>query len=196
MKLHFQRACWSKARGLSPTVQLDLHTKYPINEMIGLQGYLTVWTVPWLPLISARMFSKAYFRKLYFQASNTKIFRCSSNKIWLNSQTVSWSQVSSCSPTIQLDFNWTLEMSNQRNDRFARSSGNLNSSLRNKHCVKSVQIRCFFWSVFPCIRTEHGKMQTRKNSVFGQFLGSEWSVITKGFLQDNFFERKELFERK
>ena len=30
------------------------------------------------------------------------------------------------------------------------------------HCMKSVQIRSFFWSVFSCIRT-------RKNSVFGHF---------------------------
>ena len=27
---------------------------------------------------------------------------------------------------------------------------------RNKQCVKSVQIRSFFWSVFSCIRTEYG----------------------------------------
>ena len=26
------------------------------------------------------------------------------------------------------------------------------------HCVKSVQIRSFFWSVFSCIRTEYGKI--------------------------------------
>ena len=45
------------------------------------------------------------------------------------------------------------------------------------HCVKIVQIRSFFWSPFSRIRTEYGeilksefeKMQTRKNSVFGQF---------------------------
>ena len=34
------------------------------------------------------------------------------------------------------------------------------------HCMKSVQIRSFFWSVFSCIRT-------KKNSVFGHFLGSD-----------------------
>ena len=28
------------------------------------------------------------------------------------------------------------------------------------HCVKSVQIRSFFWSVFPCIRTEYGAEKT------------------------------------
>ena len=51
----------------------------------------------------------------------------------------------------------------------------------NKHCVKSVQIRSYFWSVFSCIRTEYGdllnlriqseyrKIRTRNNSVFGRF---------------------------
>ena len=38
------------------------------------------------------------------------------------------------------------------------------------HCVKSVHIRSFFWSVFSCIRTEYRKIRVRKNSVFGQFL--------------------------
>ena len=37
------------------------------------------------------------------------------------------------------------------------------------HCVKSVQVRSFFWSVFSSIRTEHRKMRTRKDSVFGHF---------------------------
>ena len=37
------------------------------------------------------------------------------------------------------------------------------------HCVKSVQIWSYFWSVFSCIRTEYRKIWTRKNSVFGHF---------------------------
>ena len=37
------------------------------------------------------------------------------------------------------------------------------------HCVKSVQIRSFFWSVFSCIRTEYSKKRTRKNSLLGNF---------------------------
>ena len=37
------------------------------------------------------------------------------------------------------------------------------------HCVESVQIRSFFWSVFSRIRSEYGEIQTRKNSVFGHF---------------------------
>ena len=54
-----------------------------------------------------------------------------------------------------------------------------------KHCLKSVQIQSYFWSVFSCIRTEDGdsvfspntvriqskyrKILTRNNSVFGHF---------------------------
>ena len=55
------------------------------------------------------------------------------------------------------------------------------------HCVKSVQIRSFFWSIFYRIRTEYGetlrislysfgKIRTRKYSVFGHF---SRSVIVK-----------------
>ena len=36
--------------------------------------------------------------------------------------------------------------------------------------VKSVQICSFFWSVFSRIHSEYGKMRTRKNSAFGNFL--------------------------
>ena len=39
----------------------------------------------------------------------------------------------------------------------------------NEHCVKSVHIQSFFWSVFSCIRAEYRKIRTRKNSVFGHF---------------------------
>ena len=31
---------------------------------------------------------------------------------------------------------------------------------RSLHCVKSVQIRSFFWSVFSCIQTEYGPEKT------------------------------------
>ena len=37
------------------------------------------------------------------------------------------------------------------------------------HCVKSVQMQRFFWSVFSCIRTEYRKIRTRKTSVFQHF---------------------------
>ena len=41
--------------------------------------------------------------------------------------------------------------------------------VKSRYCVKSAQIRSFFWSVFPRIRTEYWKIRTRKNSVFGYF---------------------------
>ena len=37
------------------------------------------------------------------------------------------------------------------------------------HCVNSVQIRSFFWSVFSYTGTEYRKIRTRKNYVFGNF---------------------------
>ena len=61
------------------------------------------------------------------------------------------------------------------------------------HCVKSGQIRSFFWSVFSRIRTEYGetvslrihsecgKTRTRKNAVFGHFSRSKYFIIV-GFL--------------
>ena len=38
-----------------------------------------------------------------------------------------------------------------------------------EHCVKIVQIRSFFLSIFSCIQSKYWKIQTRKNSVFGHF---------------------------
>ena len=47
------------------------------------------------------------------------------------------------------------------------------SIFSKNHCVKSVQIRAFFWSVFSCIQTEYRKIQTKKNCLFGHFSRSE-----------------------
>ena len=55
-----------------------------------------------------------------------------------------------------------MELKNTENNR--KSVG-----CTDQHCVKSVKIRSFFWSVFSCIWTEYMKIQTRKNSVFGHF---------------------------
>ena len=41
------------------------------------------------------------------------------------------------------------------------------------HCVKSVQIRSYIWSIFSCIQSEYRKIRTRNNSVFGRFSHSE-----------------------
>ena len=42
-------------------------------------------------------------------------------------------------------------------------------SITEYHCLRSVQIRSYFCSVFSCTRTECRKMRTRNNSVFGHF---------------------------
>ena len=43
------------------------------------------------------------------------------------------------------------------------------------HCVKSVQIRSFFWSVLNRrIQSKYSKTRTRKNLVFGQFSRRFW----------------------
>ena len=48
-------------------------------------------------------------------------------------------------------------------------------------CVKSVQIRNYFWSVFSSIRTEYGEIRTRNNSVFGHF--SRSVLLNESFIQ-------------
>ena len=40
------------------------------------------------------------------------------------------------------------------------------------HCVESVRIRSFFWSVSSCIQSEFRKIQARKKSGYGHFSGS------------------------
>ena len=45
------------------------------------------------------------------------------------------------------------------------------------NCVKSVQIRNYFWSVFSSIRTEYGEIRTRNNSVFGHFSRSDIQIL-------------------
>ena len=60
----------------------------------------------------------------------------------------------------------------------------------NPHCVKNVQIRRFFWSVFSCIWAEYGnllspstgkyeyrKIRSRKNSVFRHFSRSDVLIL-------------------
>ena len=51
-----------------------------------------------------------------------------------------------------------------------------NKSIKH-HCVESVRIRSFFESIFSCIRTDYGKVQTRSNSIFGQFSRSKRQSI-------------------
>ena len=59
-------------------------------------------------------------------------------------------------------------------------------------CVKSVQMRSYFWSVFSCIRTEYRKMQTRNNSVFELFSSSVNFQVLLFFIFSNCLTMKNL----
>ena len=37
----------------------------------------------------------------------------------------------------------------------------VNTGKTSVHCVESVQVRSFFWSVFPCIRIEYGNLGSK-----------------------------------
>ena len=43
------------------------------------------------------------------------------------------------------------------------------ANLQKSHCVISLQIQSFFWSVFSCIQSKYRKIRTMRNSVFGHF---------------------------
>ena len=51
------------------------------------------------------------------------------------------------------------------------------TTLDIQQCVKSVQTRSFFWSVFSHIDSKYGKIRTGKNSVLGYFSRSTTFVI-------------------
>ena len=78
------------------------------------------------------------------------------------------------------------------------------------HCVKSVQIRSYFWSVFSCIWTEYGdlqsnlriqskyrKIRTRNNSVLGHFSRSDplFSLLFDVYLKNNFELKLKPFDQ-
>ena len=59
------------------------------------------------------------------------------------------------------------------------------------HCVKSVQIRSFFWSVFSCIRTEYRKYYFTQWC--NQEHGKNWA-ISYSFLGSNLYRSKTNFK--
>ena len=65
--------------------------------------------------------------------------------------------------------------------------GEKRTDIRTQHCVKSVQIRSFLWSVYSRIRTEYreilqilspnaGKYEPEKNSIFRHLSRSEVDI--------------------
>ena len=63
-----------------------------------------------------------------FPKQTLKKFYNNFDKISLLFQTVFASESRSLLPTVQLDFSWTLEISNRQNDQFARPSEGLSIS--------------------------------------------------------------------
>ena len=90
---------------------------------------------------------------------------------------------------------WETECLTRTEREPALYNSNNNNNNKNKtrkpHCVKSVQIRSYFWSVFSGIRieyrdlvnlriqSEYRKIRTRNNSVFGHFSRSTRFLGTK-----------------
>ena len=62
-----------------------------------------------------------------------------------------------------------------------------------KHCVKNVQIRSSFWSLFSCIQSEYRKRRTRNNSVFGHFSSSERFAVSLYCKANDHLNTRRLF---
>lgn len=58
---------------------------------------------------------------------------------------------------------------NKHSDKMPKSIIKLITDSKLYNCVKSVEIRRYFWSVFFCMRTEYTKIWARNNSVIGHF---------------------------
>ena len=64
------------------------------------------------------------------------------------------------------------------------------------HCVKSVQIRSLFWSVFSCIQSEYRKIRNRKNSVFGHFSRSACLVSCSLIKMERTDKLKKIMDKR
>ena len=47
-------------------------------------------------------------------------------------------------------------------------------SFENRHCMKIIQIRSYFWSVFSFIQSQYREIRTRNNSALVHFLRSAY----------------------
>ena len=60
-------------------------------------------------------------------------------------------------------------------------------SRKKDHCVKSIQIQSFFWSVFPRIRNDYGKIRTGKTPYLDTFqtVDLQWKYLNKYWSKQN-----------
>ena len=137
--------------------------------MIGSQGHLTVRSVLLVPCALVKNSITEFFSKLMnFKIRHQKNFHCRLSNISLHYVTASPSEANSLLPTVQLDFRWTLEISNRQklqatnllptvqlyfswtlemsdrqNDRFARPSYTLKSSMSTLALTKNSITKLF-----------------------------------------------------
>ena len=90
------------------------------------------------------------------QIRHCKNFRCRLSKFSLHSLTASWSKASRLSPTVQLDFSWTLEISDRQNDRFVRQSESLRQFVECHVYYLSTPSQKLFWKSLK-FKTKHCK---------------------------------------
>ena len=109
-------------------------SKCPIDKMIGWQSHMsispsaTLHNPEALSKLSGNSLTKIFWKSLKFKIRRCRNFQCPLSKISLHFQT-DWLEANCLSPTVQLDFSWTLEMSDQQNDWLSRPSESLKSSL-------------------------------------------------------------------
>ena len=58
------------------------------------------------------------------------------------------------------------------------------------HCMKSVQIRSFFWSSFCCIRTEYGREKTPYLDTFHVVAYLIFDMLDRGIIRGDAYEGK------
>ena len=126
------------------------------------------------------------WNNLYKKIRNSERFSIF-NKVTLKFMQPSLNSIVSCynPKEIKLLKRLRLGLSNVHDHRLKQTFQDSLSSIcncRTNHCVKSVPIRCFFWTTFPAFglntercgvsprnQSECGKIRTRKKSAFGHF---------------------------
>ena len=116
LSLLLQTVLESEARGflaLFSWTSVGL-SQCPIDKIIGWEGHLTVWKVTRVEsVLTKNSINEFFLKEINLQVRHRKNVHCPLSCINLHSLTGSRSETSSVSPTVQLDFSWTLEMSYQ-----------------------------------------------------------------------------------
>ena len=114
------------------------YSKCPINKMIGLQGHLSVWAFPRVQYyIIESPFKASSVKMNEFPNQPLKRINNDFDKISLLFQFVLKSEARRPLPTAQLDFRWTLDMSDRQTDWFARTSDSLSNFFSTMYAENS-----------------------------------------------------------